>query len=238
MLTALASDLWGAETDLFLPGRLHFRCRMTVVRLPTGEVLLHSPIPVDPPLAAAIDGLGPVRHLVAPNNLHHLFLGEAQARWPGATTWAAPGLPDKRPDLRIDRVLGRDRAAWEDTLVPHFIEGIPWMAEHTFEHPASRTLLVTDLLFHFHAGDVANWGSRTFFRLLGVLDRAKQSPLLRLQTRDRAAAARSCHALLGLELDRVVPAHGRVVEGEIRATLTSALSWMLAGAVPALPQTG
>jgi len=40
-LTPIAENLWGAEHDLFLPGGVHLRGRMSVVRLASGGLLLH-----------------------------------------------------------------------------------------------------------------------------------------------------------------------------------------------------
>lgn len=234
MLSTIAPDVWATEHDHFMPGRLHFRARMVVVRLPDGGLLLHSPVPIDDRLAAELAALGEVRVLVAPNQLHHLYLSAAQQRYPDAVTWGAPGLAEKVSGLRIDHVLGAESPAWGATFAPHWVDGVPWMSEHAFLHHPSRTLVVTDLFFDFHAEDVANWGSRLFFRMLGVLGRAKQSPLVRLQTKDHAAAARSCRALVALDVDRVVPAHGRVIEGDVRRTLQTALSWMLSGAPAAI----
>jgi len=54
-----------------------------------------SPLRVDDALAARVDALGPVSHIVAPSNLHHLFVGEAVARWPAARVHLPRGLPAK-----------------------------------------------------------------------------------------------------------------------------------------------
>jgi hypothetical protein len=234
LLAPLADGLWSAEHDLFMPGGLHFRGRMLVVRLADGGLLLHSPVPVDDALAAALAALGPVRVLVAPNNLHHLHLGPAQERYPSALTWAAPGLGAKRPELRIDHVLGTETPPWAGELEPHFIAGIPWMDESVFFHRATGTLVVTDLFFHIHSADLANLRSRFFFWVYGVANRPRQSPIVRLQTKDRAAAGQSAQALLGLPVQRLVPAHGRVVEERAAAVLREVLATQLSWAPVAL----
>jgi hypothetical protein len=234
LLAPLADGLWSTEHDLFMPGGLHFRGRMLVVRLADGGLLLHSPVPVDDALAAALAELGPVRVLVAPNNLHHLHLGPVQARYPDAVTWAAPGLGAKRPELTIDHVLGVGTPPWASELEPHFIAGIPWMDETVFFHRPTGTLVVTDLFFHIHGAELANLRSRFFFWIYGVLDRPRQSPIVRLQAKDRAAAGRSAQALLGLPVQRLVPAHGRVVEDRAAAVLREVLATQLSWAPAAL----
>lgn len=53
-----------------------FTTRMTVIRLGTGELFLHSPIAFDASLAAALQQLGTVRHLISPNQWHYAHIGE------------------------------------------------------------------------------------------------------------------------------------------------------------------
>jgi hypothetical protein len=231
-LHPIADDLWGAEHDLFMPGGVHFRGRMCVVRLPDGGLVLHSPVPIDDALAAELAVLGPVTHLIAPNKLHYLHLAAAHQRYPDAKVWAAPGLGEKQPELVqdgvIDAVIGSERAPWESVLEPVFVEGIPWVNEVVFRHGPSRTLILTDLFFHIH--QVANWQSRFLFWMLGVLGKAKQSPLVRRQTKDRAAAGASLRRVVAWDLDRAVPAHGRLVEGDVTASLERIFAWHLEAA--------
>lgn len=224
MLRQLADDLWDAEYDLFLPGRIHFPCRMTVVRLPDGGLWLHSPVPIDDALAAALDALGPVAHLVAPSQLHHLFFADAAARYPGATTWGAPGLAAKI-DLPFAKTLGEDPAPWNGVLDAHFVDGIPWMSETVFLHQPSGSLVVTDLFFHMMQPKTGV--SRFFFWMLGVLGRPKQSPLVRMQTKDKVAAARSAQAIIAWGPSRLVPAHGPVIQEGAADALAQVLAPMI-----------
>ena len=54
---------------------------------------------------ASIDALGPVRYLVSPNALHHLFLAEWKAAYPAARLYASPRLRRKRKDLAFEATL-------------------------------------------------------------------------------------------------------------------------------------
>jgi hypothetical protein len=90
---------------------------MTVVRLPGGKLLLHSPIAADPDLVREVTALGTVAYIVAPNLLHHLFVGEWQQACPDASTYVAPGLDTKRSDLAIEGVLGDEpEPGWKDEV--------------------------------------------------------------------------------------------------------------------------
>ena len=62
-----------------MQGLVRFPFRMTVRRTARG-VVVGSPIEMDDALAAEIDALGPVRAIVAPNALPHVFLEGARRR--------------------------------------------------------------------------------------------------------------------------------------------------------------
>src|SRR5690606_38151617 len=109
--------------------------------LPGGHLLLYSPVPIDDALAAALEDLGPVAHLVAPSGSHHLHAGAAQVRWPEARLWGSPALPDKRPDLRFDAVLADADGAFEGVIDVTVLRGIPRLQEAVFLHRPSRSLL-------------------------------------------------------------------------------------------------
>jgi hypothetical protein len=97
--------VWIAEAPLRFYG-VPFGTRMTVVRLAGGGLWVHSPLDPVPPLRTEIDALGPVRYVVSPNKLHHLFLGAFHEAYPSAKMFAPPGLQKKRPDLGFNGVLG------------------------------------------------------------------------------------------------------------------------------------
>ena len=69
--------------------------RMTVVRLPSGELWVHSPIPPSPALRAEVDALGSVRHVVCPNLYHHLYAGAWAEAYPDALVHAPAGRAAK-----------------------------------------------------------------------------------------------------------------------------------------------
>ena len=230
-LHPIAAGLWSVHNDLFLPGGVHFPGRMVVVELASGGLLLHSPVPIDAACQAELAALGPVEHIVAPNKLHHLYVEACQQAFPEATTWAAPGLAQKRPDLRFDATLpasGQSAPPWAADFEPCFIPGIPWMNETAFLHPPSRTLVVTDLFFNLV--EVANRRSRWLFTLYGVFGRPTQSPVVWWMTRDVALAGAAAQSLLAWRPERLVPAHGAVVEVDATSVLAAVLQRLIAAA--------
>lgn len=224
-LERLADGLWTAAGILPLPGGVRMPVRMTVVRLADGGLWVHSPLQPDDALVAAVTAEGPVRHLVAPNLLHHLKIGRWSRLFPEAAVHGAPGLDRKRKDVRWSSLLSDEvPAAWGDTLDQVHVGGSPKIAETVFFHRASRSLIVADFVFNLVG--VEGFMTRLLFRMTGVEGRLAQSRLWRLYARDRRRAAASLERILAWPIDRLVPAHGAVIEHGASAPLAAATKWM------------
>lgn len=222
-LHPLHGGLFGVDDVVRLAPGTGLPVRCTVVPLPDGDVLLHSPVRLDDATAAAIDALGPVRALLAPNLLHHLFLADATARWPDAAVWAPPGLATKRPDLRIDHRWGDDPPPWSDSLAPVPLHGASKAEETVFVHRPSGTLLVADLLFHVRPpapAPLTPW----LLRLTGTWDRLACSRVWGSLVDDRAAFAASLRAMLDARWDALVPCHGQPIPVGAHAAVSRALA--------------
>ena len=228
-LTPITEGLWAYEYDLFMFGIVHITVRPLVATLPEGGLWLCSPGPITDALAAQIEALGPVRHLVSPNLYHHRYLGDAARRWPEATIWAPEGLAKKRPDLPPHKLLSAEaKAAWGDVFDLLLIEGNPHLNEWVFFHRPSRALLVTDLLFNLQRW--SGWAASVAYWATGVGDhRLAQTVEWRMLVRDRAATASSARALVAWEPQLLVPSHGDVLRADVVPELNRALAWMLAG---------
>jgi hypothetical protein len=226
MLEKLADGLW-ADARPFRAGPfLELGTRMSVVRLADGGLFLHSLVEIDAETRAALEALGPVHHLVAGNQLHHLYLASALKAFPQAEVWGPPGLAEKRKDLGFEGVLGDEApAAWRTDLEQLALRGIPRMNEVAFLHRASRTLLVTDLCFNVrHSESLA---TRLFMRANGVYGRFGPSRLLRALVRDRPALRASVERILTWDFDRVVVTHGDVLERGGKDALRAGFAWLL-----------
>jgi hypothetical protein len=225
-LRALDRDLWVADRPQRFYG-LEVGTRMTVMRLADGRLLLHSPVALTPELRRELDALGRVSFAVAPNRVHHLYAGDVALAYPGAQLWVAPGLDRKRPDLVYVDVLGDEAPApWKGQVDQVFFRGRPYENEVVFCHRASRTLLLCDLAFNFGPGTAAP--TRLLMRLLRSYGRFGPSTLDPLLIRDRHAARESLERILRWDFDRVVVAHGDVLESGGREALRQGYAWLLA----------
>lgn len=220
-LVEIADGVFGVNTEFKLGAGVKLPLRMTVLRDGDGLALV-APIPIDDALAQELSAHGPVRHLLAPNLLHHAYVAAAQERYPEARALAAPGLADKRKDLSFDGELGTGELS-EDIRTLH-VQGADKLSEVVFLHRPSRTLVVTDLVFNIR--DATGMSKFVLAMMSRALGRVEQSRLCRWLTTDRDATARSVEDLLALDFDRVVMAHGEVIERDAKAELTAGLWWM------------
>ena len=84
MLQRFGPSIWISDGPEAVVAGFRYPTRMAVIRLSDGTLFIWSPVALSAPLRAAVDALGPVAHIVAPNALHHLHLGEWQAAYPAA----------------------------------------------------------------------------------------------------------------------------------------------------------
>lgn len=207
--------------------------RMTVVRLGDGGLWLHSPTRFDPALLAALEALGPVRHLVAPNVAHWTFLAGWQRACPEATTWAAPNLR-RRLQVRLSRVrLDRDLgdappAEWAADLDQTMVPGGLGFREVAFWHRASRTAILTDLVLNLEDERVPA-PTRAYARATGTRAPHGSTPryLRAVIGRRRREAAEAVERILAWAPERVLFAHGHPFEEDGAARLRRAMAWLL-----------
>lgn len=222
-LEPLCEGIWTARAPLrFLTFAIG--TRMTVVRLPDGGLLVHSPIALDASLRAELDALGPVRHVVSPNLYHHLYAKPLLDAYPEAVLHAPDALAKKRRDLRVHRALGASAAPdWGGAITTVPIEG-SLLNETVLFHAPSGTLISADLLEYFESCDEL-W-TRTYLRVCGVYQKPTWNRLLRILYRDPKAARRSIDRLLELPIERIGIAHGDVITRDARDALREGFAWL------------
>ncbi len=224
MLKQVCTDLWVAEQPLRFAG-IEVGCRMTVVRLPGGGVIVHSPIECVAELRNEVQSIGEVGWIVAPNRFHHLYLDSWKEAFPNASVLIAPGLETKRPDLESAKALSEESPAdWAGAVETQPLEGFPLANECVFLHRPSSTLIATDLAFNF--GSEAPLGTRLLIRLAGRLGELAPTRLERLLIRDPVAFRRSLDRVLEWSFDRVIVSHGEIVESGGREQLAKGYAWL------------
>lgn len=227
MLKQFGQDIWIADGAEVAVAGFHYPTRMAVIRLSDGNLFVWSPIRFTEGLRAAVDGLGQVRHIVAPNALHHLFLAQWQSAYPGALVHAPPGLRRKRPDIAFDGDLGdAPDPGWAREIDQVPMPGNLITTEVVFFHANSGTVLFTDLLQQFPAGMFSGWRAVVAKLDLMVGPEPSVPRKFRLAFVDRRAARAALERILAWPAEKVLMAHGAPVETDARAFLRRAFAWL------------
>jgi hypothetical protein len=189
--------------------------------------MVHSPNQLDDELLASVTSAGQVRFIVAPNRFHHRFVSDWQTAFPEAQTFCAPGLDRKRHNLKFNEVLGDvSPAVWAGEVEQVFMRAFPPLNEIVFFHPASRTLIFTDLLFNISRHDSAY--ARLLLRLDGAFHGLAVPRSFRLFLRRRRAECReSLMRILSWDFDRTIVSHGDIVESNAKEAVERAWRFIL-----------
>ena len=231
MLERFADGVWVDAGPVSFLG-LKLNATMTVLEV-NGGVLVVAPLPLTPERRAAVNALGPVAHLYAPNTFHHLWLGDWSREFPHAQVHAPAALAAKRPDLRIDRPHDEAPSPFGDVLDEVPIRGFR-LVETALVHRPTGTAIVTDLVHNI--GRPTHTWTKVYTKLMGFYDRVALSRVLRWTSfDDRGAARESVDRLLALPFEHLIVGHGTPLVAHGHELLASALRFLPAASRPKLP---
>jgi hypothetical protein len=229
-LQPFGPGIWTAEGPVvpFLPG-FPYPTRMAVIRLASGGLFVWSPVELTREIKTEVDALGPVRHLVAPNKLHHLYLGAWRVAYPEARLYGPPGLAAKRPDLVFDGELtDRPPPAWADEIDQVVVGGSVAMTEVVFFHRPSGTAIFADLIENLPADWFGTGWKRLLARLDGILAPNPGAPReWRWSFLGRAKARDAIRRVLAWPIDKALIAHGEPARDNGAAFVRQAFSWLI-----------
>jgi hypothetical protein len=227
LLQEFGSNLWTADGPALSFFGFAYPTRMALIRLSGGGLFVWSPIALSPALKREVDAFGPVRFLISPNRLHHLFLAEWKSAYPQARLYASPGLRRKRTDLAFDGELGdRPEPEWAAEIDQVAMRG-SFMTEIAFFHRPSRTALFTDLIQNFPPDWFKGWRG-VVARLDGICAPNPGAPReWRASFFSRRAARAALRRILAWPVERVLIAHGDPVTTDGAGFIRSAFQWLL-----------
>jgi hypothetical protein len=230
MLTQFGPEIWIADGPDAVVAGFHYPTRMAVIRLSDHSLFIWSPIQLTDRLRAEVDLLGRVRHIVAPNSLHHLFLAEWARACPDARVYAPPGLRKKRADIRFDADLGK-RSDWAGEIDQVIVEGNLITTEVVFFHVKSGTVLFTDLIQQLPMNLFSGWRALVAKLDLMVGPEPSVPRKFRLAFVNRRAARDSLRRILDWPAEKVLMAHGAPVEKNGQALLRRTFARLVRDAV-------
>ncbi len=222
--------IWVKEYPVCFGG-MDIRARMTVVRLSNGNLWLHSPCAMDAETIAAIGKLGRAECIVAPGSFHFSHIESAQQAFPEAETWICPEVELKKPDIAFDWVLGdRPDPCWAGDLDQIFVRGNRIISEVAFFHRISRTLILVDLIENVtdDTPDV-DWRLKLWWKaVFRMWNHPKPAPEYQLGWKDKAAARTSLERIMEWDFERIIIAHGDLIEADAKAVALKAWKQVLA----------
>lgn len=185
---------------------------MFIALLPNGGLWICSPLILTPELAAEIDQLGPVQHILSPNKIHNQGLSSFGEHYPDAHLWASPGLKERRTDLCFRGELGdAPEPVWANTLDQLITEGNTFFSEVVFFHEDTKTLIVTDLVENIVKDTVPGYVGRSAAKAARLFGRPLPSPEFRAYTTDPIAARKKMNKIAEWPFERIVMAHGEFI---------------------------
>jgi len=226
-LQSLGPDIWLAEGPVVSFYGFPYPTRMILIRLSPGGLFVWSPTALTPELKADVDALGPVAHVVSPNKIHHLYMGEWQDAYPSAKLYASPDLAKKRKDLRFEATLGDAPAAAWAADIDQVEMGSSWaMNEIVFFHRKSRTAIFADLIENFRPGWFKGWKG-WLARLDGIVMPNGGAPREWRLTFKKAIARAALARILAWQPEQVVMAHGELTRTDGTAFIRKSFRWLM-----------
>lgn len=194
--------------------------RMTAVELGEGALFVHSVVKSG---LQALKTLGRPEHFVIANKWRRGPVGEINSEFPNARFYGAPDLEKLEKQAQVEAIRQGQEYPWSHALEHLVLQGIPFFNEVAFFHRSSRTLLLADV-----AGYLYDGGPLTSQLAMKLLKAQTQpgwaSSEKKLYIRDRKAFEGSVAKLLAWDFERVLVAHGPVLDNDARTRLTKILA--------------
>ena len=220
-LNKIDEHIWEVSDALQILG-VEFGHRMTVVKLSSGDLWVHSPVALNDAVQKEIGALGTPRYFVAPSAFHDMYWEPYFDTFKDVEFHGVPGMPSH---LQFTHTFSEEMPnAWAKDFDMIPIYGIPLLNEHVFIHKASKTLILADLVFNFEKRQKM-W-ERMFLTMNGVHGRVSPSRMFRACIKDKKAFRDSLDVLFRHDFERVIVGHGHNIETGGKRLLENAYSFL------------
>ena len=226
----IKNQIWIYEYPIRFGGMDLF-ARMTIIRLHSGDLIIHDPCKIDASIKHEIDAIGEVKYIIAPGSFHHLFVTDFQQFYPEAETFLCPGLERKRPDIKFEHILGnRPDPRWGDEIGLALVQGTRFIWEVAFFHKPSKTLILVDLLENI--GDDYSHPASLLLRfwwkvVFQMWNHPKAAPEYQVGWGKKDLVKTGLNRIINWNAERVILAHGELIDGNVTDVLRSAWSKVL-----------
>jgi len=216
----VAKDVWIFSKPFARFGFIPVGGRSTAIKLPDGGVWVLASTPLNDETKKKINELGPVKYIIGPDAVHHLYLGEFKKEYPDAKLIAVEEAIKKKESegLVFDGAWGKDpsdtKYGFEDAIQACYFSGYA-NKDVAFYHAQSKSLIQADLLFNLPPTEqystskpprtipfIGNftpesWIHKRFVSSMEV---------------DKESMRRDAKTVANWDFERIIPCHGDVVE--------------------------
>lgn len=208
-LRVVAPNIWSLIFPLKMLGA-DLRRTVTIIRLASGRLVIHSTAPFTSENIAEIQNLGTPGWLVDTLLRHDTFAEEGRKAFPNIPYLAPEGFSAELSFQTLPLLPAPPE--WNEELRVQEIQGAPEFGEYVVLHIPTRTLIVTDLLVNFP--DSGHLWSDLLLRLAtvhGHHDPGMTRPFHKA-VKDLPAFRASLESILTWDFDRIIVGHGDVIE--------------------------
>ena len=142
-------------------------------------------------------------------------------------------METKQPEIAIDKVFFEDEIDFKSELEYILFAGFQvslitkaaTLNEVVFYHRKSKTLILTDTTFNFDRS--FPWLTQLGAKVMGSYDTLRPSLLEKLVIQDKEKVKASVEKIFSWDFQRVVMAHGSIVEDNAKNQLKKGYEWFL-----------
>lgn len=194
---------------------------VTIIRLRSGKLIIHSTAPFTHGDVAAIRALGEPGWLLDGILRHDTFAKEGRAAFPIIPYLAPPGFSTV-VGFATEPIVPAP-SDWTGEVLALEIQGAPEARDTALLHVPSRTLILTELVFNFDDHQPL-WTELLLRVAIGGQHSPGMTRPFKSGIKDVDAFRTSMAEIMGWDFDRVIVGHGDVIETDGKARLRAGLA--------------
>ncbi len=221
----ISENVWVQESSMELVG-LQLSLRMTVIKLGSGNLWVHSPTAISNKLKQEVDSLGKVEFIVAASNGHNSWVTQWQDNYPEAKVYISGGIP-KKIEIQNYKLLDENSTnIWQDDLEQQYMPSVAMFNESVFFHKKSKSLIVTDFIQnHPDEGlkSISFLGKITkpILKILGFKGKCTAPPLkIGFKIKDKSEFGKSVINIQNWDFDKIIVTHGEIIDQDAKQIFT------------------